>query len=123
MARLNQEDGYPTPGVLARECGIESSGGAREKRYCVGQVVFHDAPPFEGTDFSETLIVAVLCGMSRMGVMRLVRPYWHGAKRGEKEHSPVRQAQGRQEWLCHENVWSKRRVLDFHGDDETLECS
>jgi hypothetical protein len=39
---------------------IESSGGASEKRYCVWQVMFHDAPQFVSSNFPETLILSAL---------------------------------------------------------------
>jgi len=45
--------------------------------------------------------------------MRTLRIEWRPYDR--KEHS--------QEWLCHENVKPKSRVLDFYGDDQAFECS
>src|SRR5258707_12434477 len=45
--------------------------------------MFHHAPQFVGSDFPETVIVAVLSRMRRVRVMRLMGPYWHGANSGD----------------------------------------
>jgi hypothetical protein len=44
--------------------------------------MFHRAPQFVDSDFPETLIVSVLRRMSRIGLMQLLGPYWHGANSG-----------------------------------------
>ena len=45
--------------------------------------MFHRAPQFVDSDFPETLIVSVLRRMSRIGLMQLLGPYWHGANSGD----------------------------------------